>query len=263
MQRDTTQTRFDDLVALVARLHAPAPEGCPWCLAQTPETLADELVKEAYEVAEAARQGTGALGEELGDVLLVVLALAQLEGGASGSSNLSSLLAALHEKVVRRHPHIFGQAVATTADDVLKNWDDVKRSERPSHVSILEGIPSSMPALIRADEMQQRVARVGFDWPDVDGVLSKVREEIGELEAADSLAARSEELGDLLFALANLARWLGISPERALHDANTKFARRFASIEAQCRARGARPEDFSLTELDAMWNTAKKDERAP
>lgn len=213
-------------------------------------------------MAEAARQHKGTLREELGDVLLVILALAHLDA-MSGSLALPSLLADLYQKVVRRHPHIFGDAVASTADDVLKKWDDVKRSERPSDTSILEGIPSSMPALMRADEIQQRVARVGFDWPDIGGVLDKVREEIGELEATDSLAARSEELGDLLFALANLARWMGISAERALHDANTKFARRFASIEAQCRERGARPEDFSLEELDAMWNTAKKNEGAP
>ena len=243
----------------MARLHAPAPEGCPWCLNQTTETLAGELLKEAYEAADAAKHGGRALQEELGDVLLIILSIAHL--GATSQVDLPTLLTELHQKVVRRHPHIFGDTVASTTQDVLRNWDAVKRDERDAESSILEGIPSSMPALMRADEIQQRVARVGFDWPDVDGVLAKIREEIEELQTADSPERKAEEMGDLLFALANLARWHGISPERALHDANTKFAHRFASVERQCRERGGRPEDFGLEELDAMWNVAKREER--
>ena len=257
MPPETLQAALDDLAAIVARLHAPAPEGCPWCLDQTQESLADELVKESYEVADAIRRASsGDVRDELGDVLLTLVGLAHL-GASSGGFTLAEVLSSINEKVVRRHPHVFGDTQASTPEEALRSWDAVKRGEQAEDRSILEGIPPSLPALLRAAEMQQRAARVGFDWPKVDEVLVKVREEIGELVAAEPGPQQVEELGDLLFALVNVARWLGFPAERALQEANDKFARRFGAIERACLERGVRPEDLSLEELDALWNAAK------
>jgi MazG family protein len=257
MPPENLQAPLDDLAAIVARLHAPAPDGCPWCLDQTQESLADELLKEAYEVADAVRRGDNAdVCGELGDVLLTLVGMAHL-AASSGGFTLAEVLSRIIGKVVRRHPHIFGDARASTPDEALRNWDAAKREERGADRSILEGIPPALPALLRAEEMQRRAARVGFDWPKVDEVLAKVREEIGELVAAPPGPRQTEEFGDLLFALANVARWLGFPAERALQEGNDKFARRFAAIEQACRKRGVRPEELSLEELDALWNAAK------
>jgi tetrapyrrole methylase family protein/MazG family protein len=246
---------------LIARLNEPAPAGCPWCLAQTPQTLAEELVKESHEaLAAAVTDSQPGLMEELGDVLLLVLTEAHL-AEAAGSFTLTQLIGQLQEKLVRRHPHIFGDAVATTADEAVQQWQAVKREEGAGDRSLLEGIPPSLPALMRADEIQQRAAHVGFDWPDLAGVVAKVQEEADELVGAESAADREEELGDLFFALVNLGRKMGISSEVALQRANEKFTRRFTSIEAACRAEGARPEELTLEQLDALWEQAKADER--
>ncbi len=262
MPSEYQQAGLDNLVSIVARLHAPAPEGCPWCLDQTPQSLADEMVKEAYEVVDAVRRGSNAdVCGELGDVLLTLVGLAHL-GASSGGFTLAEVLSGITAKVVRRHPHIFGDSHASTTEEALRNWDTAKREERGEDRSILESIPPSLPALVRAEEMQNRAARVGFDWPKVDEVVAKVREEIGELVAAPQGPGQAEELGDLLFALVNAARWLGFPAERALQEANEKFARRFGTIEQACRERGVRPEELSLEDLDALWNAAKAAERS-
>lgn len=260
MPADGDPSSIDDLMAIVERLHAPAPEGCPWCLAQTPESLADDLLKESYEVADAiARGDTEGLSAELGDVLLILLAQTHL-GAVRGTLTLSDVLTRITEKVIRRHPHIFGDTKASTAEDVLRNWQSIKREERTGDGSILDSIPRSLPALLRAQEMQERAGHVGFDWPDVHGVVEKVREEVEELDKASPGARQVDEFGDLLFSLVNLARRLEFSAERALHQANEKFARRFAAVEAACRGQGIRPEDLSIEDLDTLWNSAKNAE---
>lgn len=257
---DPPRATLDDLRAVVARLHAPAPEGCPWCLEQTHESLADDLIKEAYEVGDAiARRDSTALAEELGDVLLLLVGHAHL-AAAAGSFTLDDVIAQVTEKVIRRHPHVYGDVQVSTPEEVLHNWDAIKREERADAASVLEDIPRSLPALLRAEEMQQRAARVGFDWPDLDGVVAKIHEEVDELAAAAKGSEQVEEFGDLLFALVNLARRLDFSSEGALQHANAKFARRFAAVEEACRQRGVRPEALGLAELDALWNLAKADE---
>jgi MazG family protein len=252
---------LDELMAIVERLHAPEPDGCPWCLAQTSQTLAYELVKEAYEVDDAARRGEPvAVKDELGDVLLLVVTLAH-HATAAGQFDLESVTRDVAAKVVRRHPHIFGEAKLSTPEEVLKSWQAIKQEEDPSQVSALGTIPRSLPALMQAEEMQQRAARVGFDWPDTSGVLAKIREEVDELDAATSGPEQVEEFGDLLFALVNLSRRLGFSAEGALRQASDKFAQRFASIEAACRERGVRPQNLTLEQLDELWDLAKASEK--
>jgi len=256
---------LDELISIVARLHAPEPDGCPWCLAQTSQTLAYELVKEAYEVEDAARREDPAatraeLGDVVSDALMLIATLAR-QAAPVEQFTLEDVVRGVAEKLIRRHPHIFGDAAASTPDQVLRNWEAIKRDEDGAQSSALASIPRSLPALMRADEMQQRAARVGFDWPDTSGVLDKIREEIAELDAAKVGAEQVEELGDLLFALVNLSRRLGFSAEGALSQACDKFARRFASIEAACKERGMKPQDLSLEQLDELWERAKADER--
>ena len=247
-----------ELLAIVNRLHAPEPEGCPWCLAQTSQTLAYELVKEAYEVEDAARREAPAVKEELGDVLLLIVTLAQHRSAAQFT--LEDVVRGVSEKVVRRHPHIFGDVTASTPEEVLQNWQAIKQEEGRER-SALASIPGSLPALMRAEEMQQRAARVGFDWPDTSGVIDKIREEVAELGTAHPGVDQVEEFGDLLFALVNLSRRLGFSAEGALRQACDKFSRRFGAIEDACRARGVRPQDLSLEQLDELWELAKAGEK--
>ena len=256
-----TQAALSDLLAIVARLHAPEPDGCAWCLAQTPQTLAYELVKEAHEADDAARRAEpSALREELGDVLLLIVTLAHW-ASPSGDFDLSEVLRVVAEKVVRRHPHIFGDVSASTPEEVLKNWQAIKQEEGQEQTSVLASIPRSLPGLLRAEELQARAARVGFDWPDNAGVIDKIREEVHELEAAQPGPDQIEEFGDLLFALVNFSRRLGFSAEGALRQANDKFAQRFGAIEAECRRRGVKPQDLTLAQLDEMWDAAKAAER--
>lgn len=261
MSEQANHKALDELISIVARLHAPEPDGCPWCLAQTDQTLAYELVKEAYEVEDAARREEGgAVRAELGDVLLLIVTLAH-QASAAGGFNLEDVARGVAEKVVRRHPHIFGDVAASTPAEVLRNWDAIKQDEDGGQSSALASIPRSLPALMRADEMQQRAARVGFDWPDTSGALDKVREELAELDAAKDGREQVEEFGDLLFVLVKLSRRLGFSAEGALGQACEKFAHRFASIEAACQSRGVRPQDLSLAQLDELWEAAKVAER--
>jgi MazG family protein len=256
MSSSDVNPALERLAQIVARLHAPAPDGCPWCLEQSHESLADDLVKESYEVADAIEGGNRtSLQGELGDVLLLLVTHAYL-AERDGAFSLTEVIDGVADKVIRRHPHVFGEVQLATADEVLRQWDDIKRAESGG-TSILAGIPRSLPSLLRAEEMQQRAARVGFEWPDLEGVTAKVHEEVDELLAAAPGGQQEEEFGDLLFALVNLSRHLGFSAEAALQKANAKFIRRFQQIEAACDARGVRPEDLTLSELDAIWDEAK------
>ena len=253
---------FPTLQGIVTRLRAPG--GCPWDRQQTHQSLAPHLLEETYEALAALDAGDpDKLCEELGDLLLQILLHAQLADEA-GEFTLRDVVAGIAAKLVRRHPHVFGEVTVTGTDEVLANWEVIKRHERTEREategSILDGVPAAMPALAFAQTVQHRAARVGFDWPDVAGVWQKVEEELEELRAAP-VAERPHELGDLLFAVVNLARWLDVEAEDALRQANNRFRQRFAYIEQACAAQGQHPEDLSLAELDAIWEKAKR--RAP
>lgn len=255
---DQPNRSIEPLLAIVRRLHEP--DGCPWCLEQTPATLKDDLLKEAYEVADAIGRGNPSeLAGELGDLLFIILTQIHL-AEAAGAFTLQDVVTQTANKIIRRHPHVYGDAEVASAEEVLRQWDAIKRDEKPEDASILDGVPRAMPALMRAEELQQRAARVGFDWPDVEGVVDKLREETAELAAASDPDHQFEELGDVLFSLVNLARFRGASAEDALHSTSDKFIRRFAHIEAACRELGRKPEDLSLDELEALWQEAKANE---
>lgn len=251
-----------------ARLRAP--DGCPWDREQTHESLRNHLLEEAYEVYDALGEGaTPALASELGDLLLQVVLHAQLAAEA-GVFDLTDVWAALASKIVRRHPHVFGEAEARTASDVNRQWERIKQGERAAEAQgagaegprgALDGISRSLPALAASQEMQERAANLGYDWPSIDGVLDKVREEVAELAAADGPAERAEELGDLLFVLVNVGRRSGVEVEAALRAANDKFRRRFRHVEQAAASRGVALRDLSFDELDALWDAAKAAER--
>ena len=247
-----------------------APDGCPWDREQTHQTLRNHLLEEAYEVYDALEQGaTPELAGELGDLLLQVVLHAQLAAEA-GVFDMTDVWAAIATKIVRRHPHVFGESEARTAADVNRQWERIKASERAAAAdetgaevprSALDGISRSLPALAASQEMQERAANIGYDWPSIDGVLDKVHEEVVELVEAPDEAHRAEELGDLLFVLVNVGRKTGIEVEGALRAANNKFRRRFRHVELAAAARGIALRDCSFEELDALWDAAKAHER--
>ena len=253
------------------------PDGCPWDREQTHTSLRKHLLEEAYEVYDALEAGaTPDLAGELGDLWLQIVLHAQLAAEA-GIFDLADVQAAIASKIVRRHPHVFGDAVARTASDVNRQWERIKADERaaaaaesdePGGVasatkSALDGISPSMPALAASQEMQDRAANLGYDWPTIDGVLDKVAEEADELREAASQAETAEEFGDLLFVLVNVARRRGIEAEAAVRAANDKFRRRFASVERAAAARGVALRDLDFAALDALWDAAKAEERTP
>ena len=251
-----------------------APDGCPWDREQTHATLRNHLLEEAYEVYDALEGGaTPELAGELGDLLLQVVLHAQLAAEA-GVFDMTDVWAAIASKIVRRHPHVFGDTEARTASDVNRQWERIKAGERAAAAaaadesgtaaapkSALDGISRSLPALAASQEMQERAANLGYDWPSIDGVLEKVHEEVGELVEATTDAHRAEELGDLLFVLVNVGRKTGIEVEAALRSANDKFRRRFRHVEQAAAARGVALRDCSFEELDAFWDAAKAAER--
>ncbi len=259
--------------AISSRLRGPG--GCPWDQEQTHQSLRKHLLEEAYEVYDALEAGaTPELAGELGDLLLQVVLHAQLAAEA-GVFDLADVQAALATKIVRRHPHVFGEAEARTASDVNRQWERIKATERADDEAAsgdaggapkgaLDGISSSLPALAASQEMQERAANIGYDWPSIEGVLDKVVEETNELREAaegDDPAAWAEEFGDLLFVLVNVARKRGIEAEAAVRAANAKFRRRFASVERQAAERGVALRDLDFAALDALWDTAKAEER--
>jgi tetrapyrrole methylase family protein/MazG family protein len=249
-----------------------APDGCPWDQEQTHQSLRNHLLEEAYEVYDALADGaTPELAGELGDLLLQVVLHAQL-AAEEGVFDMTDVWAAIASKIVHRHPHVFGESEARTAADVNRQWERIKAGERAAAAagagegaappkSALDGISRSLPSLAASQEMQERAANLGYDWPSIDGVLDKVREEVGELVEAEDDAHRAEELGDLLFVLVNVGRKSGIEVEAALRAANEKFRRRFRHVELAAAARGVALRDCSFEELDALWDAAKADER--
>ncbi len=243
-----------------------APDGCPWDREQTHQTLRNHLLEEAYEVYDALEEGaTPELAGELGDLLLQIVLHAQL-AAEEGVFDLTDVWQALATKIVRRHPHVFGEAEARTASDVNRQWERIKQGERAAaghgaSKGALDGISRSLPALAASQEMQERAANLGYDWPSIDGVLDKVREEVGELVEAEDDVHRAEELGDLLFVLVNVGRKTGIEVEAALRSANDKFRRRFRHVERAASAQGVALRDMSFEQLDALWDAAKADER--
>ena len=263
------------------------PDGCPWDREQTHASLRKHLLEETYEVYDALEAGaTPELAGELGDLLLQIVLHAQL-AAEEGVFDLADVQAAIATKIVRRHPHVFGEAEARTAADVNRQWERIKADERAAAAGeaadaavaggetgaatgptgargALDGISPSMPALAASQEMQERAANLGYDWPSIDGVLDKVVEETNELRAAaadDDATGWAEEFGDLLFVLVNVARKRGIEAEAAVRAANTKFRRRFASVERQAAERGVALRDLDFEALDALWDAAKAEER--
>lgn len=258
---------FEALVALQARLRAPG--GCPWDREQTHESLRTYLVEETYEVLDALdSRDADEIAGELGDLLLQIVFHAEL-GREASRFDIGDVIERIHTKMVRRHPHVFGDAKAHTAGEVLKKWEQQKAEERvaqsgvkeaPRAASILDGVSSGLPGLVEAHQLSRRAANAGFDWASAEGVLEKIQEEaeeIGEtLPDADS-PRREEEIGDLLFTAVNLARFLGLDPEIALKRANRKFKSRFQAMERDAAASGRALGDRSPAELDALWNAAK------
>lgn len=267
--KDGATCAIEQLLDIMARLRAPEG-GCPWDLEQTFATIAPYTVEEAYEVADAiARGDLPDLKEELGDLLFQVVFHARMAEEQDAFA-FEDVARAIADKMERRHPHVFGEGPERDAAAQTVSWEATKAAERSekasrSPASALDGVALALPALMRADKLQGRAARVGFDWPEVRQVLDKIEEEIAELRAeldgGGGKDAIEDEVGDLLFALANLARHLGVDPEAALRRGNRKFERRFRAIEAALAAQGRRPEGASLEEMEALWQQAKIDER--
>ncbi len=249
-------SHFDTLVNVIAKLRAPG--GCPWDREQTHSSLRGNLLEECYEVLEALDEGDAdKLGNELGDLLMQVVLHARIAAEA-GEFELGDVISSINTKLIHRHPHVFGSLKVRDANEVLVNWEALKGKERGTDTSMLDGVPKQMPALGYSQEIQDRVARVGFDWEDIDGVIDKLAEEVGEFKRADSQERREQEFGDLLFTLANIARHLGVDLESALRQANQRFYRRFACMEELCRQRGLNFGELSFDEQNALWEEAKK-----
>lgn len=260
--------QVERLRAIVHRLRAPG--GCPWDAEQTHASLVPNLIEETYETVDTIQRGDwDHLREELGDLLLQVVFHSELQSEA-GRWDMDDAARGISEKLVRRHPHVFAQSEAGTSDQVLRQWEEIKRAEKGDEDKpYLHGVGKGLPALLRAAKLQKKAAKVGFDWPDPEGVLDKIQEELDETreemkqlgpgrEVTDDLQA---ELGDLLFAVVNLARKLGIDPEVALEGTNVKFQDRFASIENGLAAQGSSLDEASLDEMEALWLRAKEHSR--
>ena len=260
---------MDRLAMIMARLRSPEG-GCPWDLEQDFDTIAPYTIEEAYEVADAiARRDHEDLRDELGDLLFQVVYHAAMAEEA-GRFGFAEVVRGISDKMLRRHPHVFGaESRDKSAEQQTRDWERIKAAERAKRAaapSALDGVTAGLPALTRAVKLQNRAARVGFDWPDAGAVLDKIAEESHELVEARDAGDRdrlAEEYGDLMFVMANLARHLGIDPEGALRQANAKFTRRFHGIEAALAERGTRPEHVTLAEMDALWDAMKRRERDP
>ncbi len=266
---------LDRLLDLMARLRAP--DGCPWDREQTPASLKPQMLEECYEVLEAIDSGSSAhLTEELGDLLLHVVFQAQI-AREKGDFTFAEVANGIADKLIRRHPHVFGEETVTDAGSVVTLWHQLKRAEKPERQGALAGVPLALPALMRAEAIQKKARNVGFDWPSVEGSLEKVREEIVEVAAEIETdlafthanettfapsAKTAEELGDLLFSIVNLTRHLKLDAEGLLTSATDKFSRRFEAVEARIKAQGKELTDCPLEELDVAWNAVKA-ERLP
>ena len=265
------QRPIDRLIAIMARLRAKEG-GCPWDLEQDFASIAPYTIEEAYEVADAVqRNDKPALREELGDLLLQVVYHARM-AEEEGSFAFDDVATAIADKMVARHPHVFGDKEVEGAAGQTRMWEEFKARERAAKAkasgkppSVLDDVPLALPALMRAEKLQKRAARVGFDWPDATQVLDKLEEEIAELRAEIAEGGKparvADEMGDLLFVLVNLSRHLKVDPETALRGCNAKFERRFAFIERALAAESRSPKDATLEEMEALWQAAKRDER--
>lgn len=244
------------LRAIMHRLRAPG--GCSWDAAQTHESLIPNLIEETYETVDTIRRGdTGHLQEELGDLLLQVVFHSELAAEA-GHFDFDDVARGIAEKLIRRHPHVFGDKVAGDPEAVLKQWDEIKRAEKgDGEKPYLHGVGKGLPALLRAAKIQKKASKIGFDWPDEAGVLAKIREEIAEFESAPDPAAAEEELGDLFFSMVNLARFRGLDPEVVMARANEKFEQRFGAMECALREQGVSLAEAGIERLEAAWQAAK------
>lgn len=252
---------FDDLLKIVEKLRGEG--GCPWDREQTYDSMKRYAIEEAYEVAEAAGGADKhALADELGDLLLQVVMYAQI-GRELGDFSIDTVLDCVCSKMISRHPHVFGEAKAENSEEVLKIWGEIKKKEKgqKTRAEAMKGISKSLPSLLRACKVQESAAKAGFDWPDMSGAFSKLKEEVCELEAEIGNKERfSEEFGDLMFAAVNVARFGGIQPETAADAATEKFIRRFSGVEKLAEQSGRKMEDMTLSELDGLWDEVKKNE---
>jgi MazG family protein len=256
-------TAFEKLCEIVARLRSPG--GCPWDREQTHESLLPAVIEEAYEVAEAAHAKNDAhFREELGDLLLLVVMHAEIAREA-GRFNIDNVLQEISDKLVRRHPHVFGKSDARDSGAVLKQWEAIKREEKNADSHFLASLPKALPALMRAQKAQSKAARVNFDWTEVREVIAKVEEELREMKEAiisQDQEMIADEIGDVLFAVVNLARKCEIDAESALQKATDKFVARFNRLEDELKARGKKLGDVDLPEMDEIWNAIKKNDEA-
>jgi MazG family protein len=254
----TTGEKFERLVAIMARLRAPG--GCPWDREQSFDTIKPYLLEETYEVLEAIdKRDWPALADELGDLLLQAVFFAQM-ASEENKFRIDDSIDAIVQKLIRRHPHVFADGLAKTSDDVKRRWDEIKADEKKSKGEpvrgLLESVPRNLPALVEAQQISSKAAGVGFDWENPDQVLDKLDEELDELAGAREGGSREElegEIGDLLFVLVNLARFLKVDPEQALRKTNAKFRKRFAHVEAGARLPGA-----TIEQMEALWQEAKR-----
>lgn len=254
---------FEELVQLMTTLRGP--NGCPWDRKQTLASLKPFIVEESYEVVEAIdRDDREGLEEELGDFLLQAVFAAEITR-EEGSFTIADVITTIYEKLVRRHPHVFGDVEAKDAEQVLVNWEKLKNEERKAeNKSVLAGVPQSLPALLKASRLTEKAARVGFDWRRAEDVFDKIDEEVHELRAAVSRGDPQmihDEIGDLLLTIANIARKLDVNAEEALQSANRKFRRRFEAMERAVRAQGRNLDQLTLEQMDALWDEAKASER--
>ena len=259
-----TRRTFDDLVNLMKTLRGP--NGCPWDREQQLPDLKPFVIEEAYEVVDAIdRDDRRALLEEVGDMILEAVFIAEITR-TEGSFDIFDSITAVHDKLVRRHPHVFGDVEAGDAEQVLVNWEKLKNEERKAeNKSVLSGVPNSLPALLKGSRLTEKAARVGFDWRRTEDVFEKLEEELEELHEAVGRKDKREienEIGDLLFTIANIARKLEVNPEEALQGTNRKFLRRFAAMETAVRSRGKNLDELTLEEMDRLWDEAKAAERA-
>jgi len=260
LEEGTSFEAFQEIVA-----HLRAPDGCPWDREQTHESLRTHLMEEAYETLDALDSGDfDAIQEELGDLLLQIVLHSQI-ANEEGEFTINTVIKGIYDKIVRRHPHVFGEVQLDGVKGVLQNWEKLKEAERKDNgkkeKGILDGVPLALPALTQAQEYQDRAARVGFDWPVVDGVLDKIAEEIQEIKEATNEEELIEEIGDLFFVLVNLTRWKKIDAESALRGTNLKFKQRFAHVEQGAKKQSRELSSLSLDEMDALWDEAKTIEK--
>ena len=252
-------TSFESFAEIVA--HLRAPNGCPWDQEQTHESLRKHLLEESYEAITAIDSGDFTdMREEFGDLLLQVVLQSQI-ANEENQFNVNQVIHGIHSKIVRRHPHVFGDLKLEGVDGVLANWEKLKekeRSDKKVEKGLLDGVPLALPALSQAQEYQDRAARVGFDWPEIEGVLDKVKEEIEEIKNAETDFELASEIGDLFFALVNVARWKHVDAESALRGTNIKFKKRFAYVGQGAKRQGRNLSELSLEEMDVLWNEAKK-----